>query len=100
MATDDQIYAVLVNATAAAGNARVLGSRHAIIVLLREEDKANAEHAALATLERNLWEEPEVRRIAPVNPKLGLSEVLQGALINAEIHGVALVVYDNPLPSN
>jgi hypothetical protein len=96
----EQIYALMVNATASVGNSRPHGRRHAIIVLVREETDPEAQHAALAALEQNLWEQPEVRQIAPVNPKLGLSDTLESAIADAPVHGIALVVYDTPLPNH
>jgi len=66
-------------------------------VLVRENSAAEAEASARNVLDRNFWELPEVKQAAPLNPKLGVSQVAEDAITDAASHGVSLIVYDDPI---
>jgi hypothetical protein len=89
----DQIYVLKIIATACEGSAGITGERHDLIVLIREASIEEAGKAALARLKRNLWEHPEIREIVPLNPKLGVPQVLEDAISDAAIRGFSLLVY-------
>ena len=100
MTDQDEIYVFLVHATAGVGNAKMVGDRYPVMVLVRAGSPEEAEDVALKVLRRNFWELPEVKRVAPLSPKLGTSEYLEKAISDAAVHGASLIVYDKSRSSS
>jgi hypothetical protein len=75
----------------------VSGNRHQIIALVRQATASEAENMAIDALSRTYWELPEVKRVAPLDPNLGISTTVEDAISDAAVHGVSLIVYDIPI---
>ena len=98
--SDEIIYVLLASATAGVGNAKTLGDRHPLIVLVREDSAEKAQRIALEGLARNFWELPEIKEVKPLNPKLGLGQNMEAAISDAAVHGISFIVYDDPIPKH
>jgi len=96
----ETIYVLRIIATAGAKSARMLGERYDIIVLVEEVLPEAAEQAAKQFIARSSWTQPEVQQIAPLAPKLGMSPILEKAVEDARKNGLAMIVYDTPVPKH
>jgi len=92
------MYVLRLIATAGNGSTKIIGDRHALIVLVREDSTEKAEKAALEGLRQNCWEYAELQEIAPLEPKLGLSQAVEEAVNDAATHGFSLIVFNDPIP--
>jgi hypothetical protein len=96
----EQIYVLRVIATAGEGSTGIVGERHALIVLVREDSIEKAEQSAREALQENSWGFPEIEEISPLNPKLALSKTVEDAISDAAVHGFSLIVFNDPIPKH
>jgi hypothetical protein len=90
------VFVLSVEALAGPSNAVPDGRRYALLVFARGADEAAAEAVARRGLGDLGWDEARVLRSGEVTDPSGVPEDLARAYRNAEAHGCAVIVYDEP----
>jgi hypothetical protein len=89
------LYALLIEATAAEGCSYQPGDVRKLMVVVRAQSRDAALEEAMSTLSGNFWTHGQVLKDAPItNDMTSEPGYLQDAIWSALAHGAAIVVYD------
>jgi hypothetical protein len=90
------VFVLTIEAVAGPENSVPDGKRYALLVFVRGATEEAAQMAGLNGIAELGWIEPALLRTGEITDPSGVPDDLKRAFANAQAHGCAIIVYDDP----